>query len=290
MCAKRSQLLILALILVALGSLAVLVSSRSGSDVVATASQGSADVVEFETLRAAVEHLEAELEIERVARADLTREIEALRDEIAAIPDGRSVAALALDPEAAVSSGSEPAPVSAPDDPRASSRLGDEELLDAGFTRSEVAAFRDRMDDIRLERLYLRDRAAREGWLATRRYMEESRALDDQLSGTREEFGDELYDWAMYSTGRANRVQVTEVMEGSAAAEAGLAPGDVIYSYADRRIFSGGELRDETTAGTAGETTPVDVVRDGESLRVYVPRGPLGIIIEPSSQEPARVR
>ena len=76
----------------------------------------------------------------------------------------------------------------------------------------------------------------------------------------------------------------------SAAAEARLAPGDVIYSYADRRIFSGGELRDETTAGTAGETTPVDVVRDDESLRVYVPRGPLGVILEPSSQEPSRVR
>ena len=180
-------------------------------------------------------------------------------------------------------------PVSAPDPPGASFRLGDEALLDAGFTRSEVAAFRTRMDDIQLERLYLRDRAAREGWLGTRRYMEESRALDDQLSGAREEFGDELHDWAMYSTGHANRVQVTEVMEGWAAAEAGLAPGDVIYSYADRRIFSGGELRDETTAGTAGETTPVDVVRDGESLRLYVPRGPLGIIVEPSSQKPARV-
>jgi hypothetical protein len=181
-------------------------------------------------------------------------------------------------------------PVSTPGPPGASSQLGDEALLDAGFTRREVAAFRTRIDDIQLERLYLRDRAAREGWLATRRYMEENRALDDQFFGARKEFGDELYDWAMYSTGHANRVQVTEVMEGSAAADAGLAPGDVIYSYADRRIFSGGELRDETTAGSAGETTPVDVVRDGESLRVYVPRGPLGVILEPSSQEPSRVR
>jgi hypothetical protein len=288
--ANRSQLLTLALILTVLGCLAALARSRSGNDVMARASQGPAYAGEFETLRAAIENLEAELEIERAARADLTREIEALRDEVAAIPDGRPVAALARAREAAVSSGSEPAPASALDPPRASPRLGDEALLDAGFTRSEVAAFRTRMDDIQLERLYLRDRAAREGWLATRRYMEESRALDDQLSGAREEFGDELYDWAMYSTGHENRVQVTEVMEGSVAAEAGLAPGDVIYSYADRRIFSGGELRDETTAGTAGETTPVDVVRDGDSLRVYVPRGPLGIIVEPSSQEPARVR
>jgi hypothetical protein len=280
--AKRSQLLTLALILTVVGCLAALAHSRSGNDVVATGPLGPAYDAELETLRAAVEDLEAELDIERAARADLTREIEVLRDEVAAIPDGR--------PVAAVSSGAGPAPVSAPDPPRASSRLGDEALLDAGFTRSEVAAFRTRMDDIQLERLYLRDRAAREGWLATRRYMEERRALDDQLSGAREEFGDELYDWAMYSTGRANRVQVTEVMEGSAAAEAGLAPGDVIYSYADRRIFSGGELRGETAAGTAGETTPIDVVRDGESLRVYVPRGPLGIIFEPSSQEPARVR
>ena len=288
--AKRSQLLTLALVLIVLGCLAALVRSRSGNDVMATSLQGPAYAAEFETLRDAVEHLEAELKIERAGRADLTREIEALRDEVAAISDGRPVAALARAPEAAVSSGSEPVPVSAPDTPRASSRLDDEAFLDAGFTRSEVAAFRTRMDDIQLERLYLRDRAAREGWLATRRYMEESRALDDQRTGAREEFGDELYDWAMYSTGHANRVQITEVMEASAAAEAGLAPGDVIYAYADRQIFSGGELRDETTAGTAGETTPVDVVRDGESLRVYVPRGPLGIMVKPSSQEPPRVR
>jgi hypothetical protein len=288
--ARRSQVLTLALILTVLGCLAALARSRSADDVMAGASRGPVDAPEFESLRAAVEHLEAELEIERAARSDLTRAIEALRQEVADLPDGRPVAALARSPQAAVSPGSERAPRFAPDPPRAGSRLDDEALLDAGFTRSEVAAFRTRMDDIQLERLYLRDRAAREGWLATRRYMEESRALDDQLSSAREEFGDELYDWAMYSTGRANRVQVAEVMEGSAAAEAGLAPGDVIYSYADRRIFSGGELRDETTAGTAGETTPVDVARDGDSLRVYVPRGPLGIIVEPSSQEPARVR
>jgi S1-C subfamily serine protease len=116
-----------------------------------------------------------------------------------------------------------------------------------------------------------------------------NRALDHQLSGARKEFGDQLYDWAMYSTRHANRAQATKVMEGLAAAETGLAPGNVICSYADRRIFSGGELRDETTAGTVGETAPVDVVRDGEGFRVYAPRGPLGVMVEPSSQEPARV-
>jgi hypothetical protein len=288
--ANRSQVLTLALMLTVLGCLAFLVRSRSGNEALATGLQGPAHAAAFETLRATVEHLEAELEIERAARADLFREIEALRHEVAAISDGRPVAAVARAPEASVSSDSEPVPVSAPDPPRASSRLGDEALLDAGFTRSEVAAFRTRMDDIQLERLYLRDRAAREGWLATRRYMEDSRALDAQLSLAREEFGEELYDWVMYSTGDSNRVQVSEVMEGSAAAEAGLAPGDVIYSYAVHRIFSGGELREENTVGTAGGTTPVDVVREGESLRVYVPRGPLGIMVEPSSQEPARVR
>ena len=117
--AKRSQLLTLALALVVLGCLAALVRSRSGNDVMATASQGPAYAAEFETLRDAVEHLEAELKIERAARADLTREIEALRDEVAAIPDGRPVAALVRAPEAAVSSGSEPVPLPAPGPPRA---------------------------------------------------------------------------------------------------------------------------------------------------------------------------
>ena len=80
--AKRSQLLTLALILLVLGCLAALARSRFDSEVMAEASQGPNFAAESETLRTAVEHLEAELEIERAARAELTREIEALRDEV----------------------------------------------------------------------------------------------------------------------------------------------------------------------------------------------------------------
>jgi len=70
---------------------------------------------------------------------------------------------------------------------------------------------------------------------------------------------------------------VDSVFGQSAAGEAGLEPGDVIVRYADARVFNGRELRDATIEGQAGELVALDYERDGESRRVYVPRGPIGI-------------
>jgi hypothetical protein len=97
-------------------------------------------------------------------------------------------------------------------------------LLEAGFGADEVRAYRERLDEIELQKLYLRDLATREGWIDTRRYREESQALKQARLDTRQEFGDEFYDWALFAAGHPNRVQVNTVIDGSAAAEAGLHP------------------------------------------------------------------
>jgi membrane-associated protease RseP (regulator of RpoE activity) len=168
-----------------------------------------------------------------------------------------------------------------------SASFPEEALLDAGFDASEVSAYRRRVDEIELERLYLRDRAAREGWLDTARYARESAELSQGLVDMRDEFGEELYDWTLFASGHPNRVQVSAVMEGSPAAEAGLEPGDLLFRYGERRIFTPMELRQETQQGEAGETTPVEFLRDGEAQRLFVPRGPLGIRTQMVVREPA---
>ncbi len=228
--------------------------------------------------------LEGELAIERAVRAQLADEVALLRSEVLRLSAaGEALAATPPPPRPRVeATASPPARALGP-----IARFDPEALVEAGFDAKQVAALHSRLDEIELERLYLRDRAVREGWARTPRHMKESQALDQQLAGTRDEFGDELHDWALYATARPNRVAVTRVMQGSAAAEAGLLEGDVIYSYDGQRIFSTRELQAETTGGFEGESTPVEVVRNGQTVQVYLPRGPLGVSVRPSSQEPS---
>jgi hypothetical protein len=47
------------------------------------------------------------------------------------------------------------------------------------------------------------------------------------------------------------------------------------------------DLLEGTASGALGETAAVDVERDGELLRVYVERGPLGARIQPMQRAPA---
>lgn len=161
-------------------------------------------------------------------------------------------------------------------------------LLAAGYRADDVERFRGRLDEIELDRLYLRDRAAREGWLETPRFRDESRAIGQEFLGLRDEFDEGLYDWALFSSGHPNRVAVTEVLSGSAAQSAGLTVGDVIVRYDDRLVLSTTELRDATAAGREGELVAVEVQRTGDPapVRIFVPRGPLGVRMAPASVEP----
>ncbi len=174
--------------------------------------------------------------------------------------------------------------------PSRGGRVRVEALLDAGFARGEAEAYTEHLDALALRGLELRDEATRDGWLDTRRFREENAALRDERDAARERFGDELTDWALYSTGRPNRMQVESVIVGSAAAEAGLQVGDIVERYDEARVLDFEDLRAGTTSGRAGDLTALDVRRDGESLRVFVPRGPLGVQLRPARVKPPRVR
>jgi len=234
-------------------------------------------------LRRHVERLEAELEIARAGHAALADEVERLRAAVL----GSALTGADPSPDRGAPGADDSGVGAAFSGPP---RFDREALLAAGFDPRDVDAFRARLDAIQLAQLELRDRAAREGWAGSSRHLRESRELAAELADTREDFGDELYDWMLYTTGRPNRVRVSDVMRGSAAEEAGLARGDVFLSYAGSRVFAAQDLREGTTRGAAGETTPVEVVRDDELVRVLVPRGPLGVTLQPSAREPAEVR
>ncbi|HSJ97018.1 MAG TPA: PDZ domain-containing protein [Myxococcota bacterium] len=232
--------------------------------------------------------LERQLAEETAARAALAVELERLRAE--RVQPETASRAEAEAPEPVVAQAARPArgfhggaasPAGAP-------HFDPAPVLAAGFPREEVERFRSRLDELDHERLYLRDQAAREGWLGTERFRAENGALGREFLALRNEFDEGLYDWVLYSTGHPNRVAVSEVLSGSAAEAAGLRSGDVILRYDARLVLSPSELRDATVDGRAGELVAVEVQRAGDPapLRVFVPRGPLGVRMAPTSVTP----
>ena len=77
-----------------------------------------------------------------------------------------------------------------------------------------------------------------------------------------------------------------DVLGDSPAGNAGFSPGDVILSYDSNRVFRNGVLGVATGAGEPGERVRVEVMRDGAPISLYVPRGPLGVLLKSTSEAP----
>ncbi|MCB1757165.1 MAG: PDZ domain-containing protein [Gammaproteobacteria bacterium] len=167
-----------------------------------------------------------------------------------------------------------------PQIPPAAGGLNAENLIASGVnadTANELVAHWNRYQ---LEQLELRDTAAREGWLNSEQFRERASALQESRKSLREEIGDDKYDRYLYESGDNNRVAVNSVIAGSAAESIGLRSGDIIIAYAGSRTFSGRELQNATRDGSRSETVTIELLRDGESLELSVPRGPLGIMLD----------
>jgi hypothetical protein len=160
-------------------------------------------------------------------------------------------------------------------------------LREAGYADSEIARLRERWDQSELDRLYLIDQAKREGWHRSQRYRDLLRQHHERL---REEHGDDRYDLLLYAAGHGNRVVVADVLADSPASRAGLEQGDVIRSYAGRRLFDMADLLRTTSGGEPGHPTELRIERNGEEIRYFVPRGPLGVRIRRDRRVPDTLR
>lgn len=169
---------------------------------------------------------------------------------------------------------------------RVAGEVNVERLIDAGFAPDVADRLKKELDQVALDRLFLRDQAVREGWLNSARYRDELRALNQRQAALREELSPTDYDRYLYALGRPNRVVISSVLSGSPADQAGLQTGDAILSYNGNRVFSPSEIRRETSRGDAGSMVPVEVLRNGQIEVVYLPRGPLGVNMSASSSKP----
>lgn len=163
-------------------------------------------------------------------------------------------------------------------DPNALDRETDLKVyVEAGLEARQAADILSRTGELEMERLYLRNRAIREGWFGSERYDSELEEVDQRLMILRNEIGDDSYDRYLYASGQNNRIAIQSVIQGSPAAQAGMKPGDVLNAYAGRPILSFQDLTAATTEGDLGGSVRVDVVRDDAPVALYVPRGPLGV-------------
>jgi len=145
-------------------------------------------------------------------------------------------------------------------------------LIDGGFTPARAEWIKQRSDALALGQMQARYEAERTG---------QPMPPGDPIFGTdvklHAELGDAEFEQYLTALGRPTTVNVFGVMAGSPAEQAGIQAGDQLVSYAGSRVFDITEVNPLTMAGTPGESVVVEVQRDGQTLPLLVPRGPLGI-------------
>jgi hypothetical protein len=143
-----------------------------------------------------------------------------------------------------------------------------ERLTATGFAPDRAEWIVQRAEQLRMEALQAQYDARRSGRPV------EMDATDQTL---RAELGEADYERYLEAYGRPTTIPVRDVLASSPAERSGLKPGDEIVAYAGQRVFELRELNELTLQGTPGESIVVEVRRDGQSLQLVLPRGPLGI-------------
>lgn len=224
---------------------------------------------------ASVELLMELLDREVEERLVLQEQVDALEERLANLEGSAGPEARSPDRNPAESRG-----IVDPDGPR---ELTESALLAAGFSASEAEYYRRRYDEVAMAQLYLRDQAEREGWLRTPRYYQALRDARQGLDSLRAEMDDDSYSRFLYALGQPNQVTIRRVLTGSAAEAAGLEPGDVVLRYDGARVYAVPDLRRSVRSGESGDTVAVDILRGGNRIQTYLPRGPLGISMSSDS-------
>jgi hypothetical protein len=159
-------------------------------------------------------------------------------------------------------------------------------LLDAGLDETQANKIRAVYEDVEMQRLYLRDRAVREGWIGDERYRQEREQLDARLESLRDELTEKEYDAYLFATGRPNRVIIQSTLSTSPARDAGIKTGDNVIRYNNIRVYTWADLRNATTQCPTESMVEVELERNGQRQRIFVPCGPLGVRLDNTSMQP----
>jgi hypothetical protein len=229
--------------------------------------------------------LETSLALERYERQALADELESLRTDLRGLPvtaDAADAAGASTGSRLRNQRGNEEArdensgrvrvPDGPPQDRDATLRQRQiDRFIAAGLTPDRAAWIIQREEELQLEALQARYQASRNG------VSPEEVANLTPTSLLREELDDADYEKYLAGRGRPTTINVREVLPSSQAQAAGLQAGDEIVTYNGKRVFDIGELTELTFQASPGQTVPLEVVRDGQRIQVYVAGGPIGI-------------
>lgn len=242
---------------------------ESALDAAATGSApGSSDNLASDA--ASVARLTEELSRERTDRVELEEQIaalEALLAERALAEDAEPVAGGETGSDAEADASGENA--SQPDQ----GWFDRDALAGAGFAPDEIDWVRELFERAVTARLELEDARLREGQGNALNALRDELALEQTL---RAEFGDEGFDAVRFAMNEENRVILTDLLESSAGFQSGIRPGDEVISYDGQRIFRPRDLKLLIATGERDQPVEMRLLRDGEVVRVFVPRGPIG--------------
>jgi membrane-associated protease RseP (regulator of RpoE activity) len=145
-------------------------------------------------------------------------------------------------------------------------------LIEAGFAPDRAEWLVQRESELQMDSMQavFEARQAGEG-------LDRSDIRLDPDGALRAEIGDTEYEQYLEANGRSTSVAVGAVLESSPGQRAGLQAGDQIVGYGGQRVFSYGELSEQTMNVGQGQSVVVDIVRDGVPMQVVVDAGPIGI-------------
>lgn len=147
-------------------------------------------------------------------------------------------------------------------------------FIEAGFSENDSMWLADKIDDIRIDSMY-------EGWENARRnYLKEKSKRKSGMEELKERLGPDGYEKYFKAMGDSASVIVEGVMDKSPADLAGLKKGDEIISYNGERICYNLELSEAIVRGELGEPVMLEIIRDGQKLKIPMERGPLGILTD----------
>ena len=159
-------------------------------------------------------------------------------------------------------------------------------LIKGGIDAAIAEDIVRRKNSVELKRLELNDRAKRDNYLGTQRYIDELEIIDQQDVNLRDELGDDAYDAYLFNSKQNNRIKIVSVMLGSAAEQAGIQNNDIVLRYDNKRVFTWSELKDATSEGQLGDFVSIDIYRAGQVYSFLVPRGPLGMQLGATRLQP----
>jgi predicted metalloprotease with PDZ domain len=237
--------------------------------------RGSSSTDELLPLAKRLDRLEAGLDVEIALRQSLQAELAAIIEQMTNLQAGGSERDRQDDPRLEVID-------RAAIQERFAARFADRadngsdrrlnQLVEAGFSPDQALHITERESELQLEALYAQYDAIRDGEPSgplTNRF--------DQQDQLRQELGDASYERYLDATGQSTSIGVQRVMDGSPGQAAGLQTGDEVIAYAGERVFNISDLNQLILEGAPGQPVVMDVLRDGQQIQLYVPRGPIGI-------------